>query len=93
MEKHCQGEDVGCLLKTFQTENKRNIYSARGVLKKKKKKKKNSRQVIVRLGEETRAWEWNAKKGPDNILCFISCLPVLLLLFFIVMTSAPIFLL
>lgn len=37
MEKHCQGEDVGCLLKTFQTENKRNIYSARGVLKKKLK--------------------------------------------------------
>ena len=84
MEKHCQGEDVGCLLKTFQTENKRNIYSARGVLK------KNSRQVIVWLGKETRAWEWNAAKGLDNILCFISCLPVLLLLFLTAMTSAPI---
>lgn len=87
MEKHCQGKDVGCLLKTFQTENKRNIYSATGVFK----KKKNSRQVIASLGEETRAWEWNAEKGLDNILCFISCLPVLLLLFLTAMTSAPIF--
>lgn len=45
-----------------------------------------------RLGEETRAWEWNAEKGPDNIFCFISfCLLVLLLLFLTAMTSAPIF--